>query len=91
MKLIDKIIEKIQQNRERNRTVIASSIISHARFVGEDGSLGLKYGKIYPVYLYNASYQGRDVVGLKIYIDNIMVRTCPYDSMEKFFENWEVV
>lgn len=54
------------------------------RFIGEDGSLGYRKGKIYMLEL-----RGRGMTELGVIID-APVR-CPYSSWEAFFENWERV
>ena len=53
------------------------------RFTGMDGSLGYKHGRIYCLQIV-----GRGAfTAIKIEAPI----PCPYDSWEKFFENWERV
>ena len=52
------------------------------RFIGEDGSMGLRKGQIYNIWLSSAS-------------NYILVRwnkgVCPYTSPKSFSMNWEEV
>lgn len=52
------------------------------RFIGADGSMGLKHGHIYPVKVYG-------VLG-KIIVDWDNSR-CPYSSPSSFAANWAKV
>lgn len=54
-----------------------------AKFIGEDGSLGYKYGKIYKLNI-NGFYSTTTIRILRD--DNQGV--CEYSSFEKFLENW---
>lgn len=51
-----------------------------AKFIGEDGSMGLRKGKLSSVSIYTASNY--------IWVDWGANR-CPYSSLEKLKENWE--
>lgn len=57
------------------------------RFMGKNGSLGYQTGQIYHLSIsYRTIFPGSDQ---EPYIEAPMA--CPYDSWEKFFENWERV
>lgn len=51
------------------------------RFVGEDGSLGLKHGKVYDVTIGTTSQY------LWVSWDSA---DCPYTSTQAFAENWQI-
>lgn len=51
-----------------------------AKFIGEDGSMGLRKGKLYNVSVYTMDNY--------IWVDWGMNR-CPYSSFGKLEENWE--
>lgn len=54
------------------------------RFIGEDGSMGLRKGKIY-----NCSVVTNDYC---IWVSwDLNSPSCPYKSFKKLFENWEEV
>lgn len=57
------------------------------RFIGEDGSMGLRKGKIYECSVYTAGGY------FWIRWDNCGLNnpSCPYKSFKKLFENWEEV
>lgn len=60
-------------------------------FVGADGSMGFEYGRGYAVRISKRSRLAKRF-GLA---GNIILRTkvglyCPYSSMEKLEENWEL-
>ena len=53
-----------------------------ARFVGSDGSMGFRKGKVYDVRLFTTdNYVWVQYRGV----------TCPYSSFSKLLENWESV
>lgn len=56
------------------------------KFIGEDGSLGLKHGKKYEVELKTI---GKYLIAI---IDTgwISWTTCPYGSVQAFAKNWEL-
>ena len=56
------------------------------RFIGTDGSLGLKHGAIYNVTLKTID---RYVVAI-IKTGWISETICPYGSMQAFAKNWEI-
>lgn len=58
-----------------------------ARFIGEDGSMGLKHGNVYEIVLFD--YNGQPVVSWK-YTKNYK-ESCPYSDFKKLAENWETV
>lgn len=55
------------------------------RFIGTDGSMGLRKGKTYLVRIYTKL--GRIVVNW----GNTENTVCPYSSLETLCENWESV
>jgi hypothetical protein len=58
------------------------------RFIGTNGSMGLKHGKIYNVEI-DASFGGKWI--WVYWNDFIISRACQYSSLKKFAENWEDV
>ena len=61
----------------------------NARFIGENGSMGLITGKLYEI---TAIKGHRWPIWIRIenalLIDSLR---CPYASFESFFKNWEIV
>lgn len=52
----------------------------YATFIGEDGSMGLRHGKIYKVKVfYKEPY---------IYVKWGFFRKCPYESINSLYKNW---
>lgn len=56
------------------------------RFIGTDGSMGLRHGEIYKVQIFSSGeyivvkiFRGKEPYG------------CPYSSLAKLCENWEDV
>ena len=57
------------------------------RFIGANGSMGLRYGKIYKVSL--STSNDYIIAEIKLnFCDNIIV--CPYSSPQAFAKNWEL-
>lgn len=57
------------------------------RFIGEDGSMGLKHGQVYRCQIYTDD--GFICVSWKRkWLTN---RMCPYRSLKALTENWETV
>ena len=58
------------------------------KFIGKDGSMGLKHGKVYPVKIESHPY------GSAIYVQwevgKGIKRACPYSSPVTLAKNWEV-
>ena len=52
------------------------------RFIGKDGSMGLKKGSIHTI-----KTSIKQNLLWVTWEDN----SCPYSNLEKFFENWEMV
>ena len=52
----------------------------YMKFIGEDGSMGLRCGQIYKV---KAFYQGAYV-----YVSWGLFRMCPYESIKSLYKNW---
>lgn len=61
-------------------------MIGAFRFIGKDGSMGLKHGVVYIVKLVTISNEG----ALRADIIRIGFR-CPYDSWATFQANWRAV
>ena len=56
------------------------------KFIGQDGSLGLKRNNYYDVYTMK---YGRDIkVTAWIYSENGELIVCPYTSVKTFNQNW---
>ena len=52
------------------------------KFIGQDGSLGLRHGEIYKVDILSVGNR------INAYIDS---KFCPYDSLSAFMKNWEEI
>lgn len=51
------------------------------KFIGEDGSMGLRHGQTYKVKtFYKNGY---------LYVKWGLFRMCPYESMKSLYKNWE--
>jgi len=64
------------------------------RFIGADGSMGYRTGKIYRGTLETkSSVDGTVLFVTGVFPFNIFFRSyaIPYASVEKFYENWEAV
>lgn len=64
------------------------------RFIGEDGSMGLRYGRIYICRIGTSM----ELLSMNecIWVEfdtgtSRGVRRCPYSSIKKLLENWEEV
>ena len=56
------------------------------RFIGTDGSLGLKHNRVYDVSL--KTIKGYVVAVIKTgWVSDTM---CPYETMQTFAKNWEL-
>ena len=58
------------------------------RYIGEDGSMGLRKGAVYKCGIMDQKIDG------KVYICVYWTRGadyCPYSSFKKMFENWEEI
>lgn len=60
-----------------------------ARFIGEDGSMGLKHGNVYEIVLFDCG--GQPVVSWKYTKMSKFGMSCPYGDFKKLAENWETV
>lgn len=58
------------------------------KFIGEDGSMGLRHGAVYEVAVY--SRLGKPDVSVEWYRGCHAVGKCPYSSPEAFFANWTI-
>lgn len=58
-----------------------------ARFIGEDGSMGLKKGGTYLVLIY--TMHGHVCVSWSL--TGNPNKVCPYSSLKKLCENWESI
>lgn len=56
------------------------------RFIGEDGSMGLKRGRVYLVLIF--TMHGYIIVS---WGDDNPNKICPYSSIETLCENWESI
>ena len=56
------------------------------KFIGKDGSMGLKYGKIYKVSIRTI----QDQIWI-FWIDDFPFAGCPYDSLQMLLTNWQEV
>ena len=60
-----------------------------ARFIGQDGSMGLKNGTVYNLQAKTPNIMPKQAP-IEIIINNDFYDViCPYGSLEKLFENWE--
>ena len=57
------------------------------RFIGIDGSMGLKHGETYKVCLSSNA----DYIVVFFYFENGDYDCCPYSSPLSFAKNWEAV
>lgn len=63
----------------------------HAKFIGEDGSMGFRNGSIYSL---RTEIKKDSFLGRKAWLCIEDVRhgfVCPYSSLEAFLENWKIV
>lgn len=64
-----------------------------ARFIGKNGSMGLKHGEVYEIFL--SDYHGLPCVHWAKLSDFLISRNlegpCPYSSFKTLAENWEIV
>lgn len=67
------------------------------RFIGRDGSLGYRTGRVYSLCIMSVFSPGESVT-TKMQIERMGLQRflhgpgyCPYDHQDKFFENWERV
>lgn len=66
-----------------------------ARFIGEDGSMGLVHGNVYEIVLYDFKekavvlwvYEKISKSGIPVYYKG----ACTYSDFKKLAENWEIV
>lgn len=72
--------------------------IQYWRFIGKDGSLGYRNGKVYRLYVVHLlseqsdhSYRIGRVVIYRTLLQRLLhgYGTCPYDKYSLFLENWE--
>ena len=54
------------------------------RFIGEDGSMGLKNGEAYDARIY---IRGK-FLWVEWKVGRFMTRSCPYSSTKAFAQNW---
>lgn len=64
-----------------------------ARFIGKNGSMGLKHGEVYEISL--SEYHGLPCVHWAKLSGFLSLRNsedpCPYSSFKTLAENWEIV
>ena len=56
------------------------------RFIGEDGSMGLKNGEAYDARIY---IRGK-FLWVEWKVGRFMTRSCPYSSTKVFAQNWDL-
>ena len=56
------------------------------RFIGEDGSMGLKNGEAYDARIY---IRGK-FLWVEWKVGRFMTRSCPYSSTKAFAQNWDL-
>ena len=56
------------------------------RFVGEDGSMGLKNGEGYETHIFIKE----KLLWVEWKVNVFAVRPCPYSSTKAFAQNWEL-
>lgn len=61
-----------------------------AKFIGKDGSLGFVNGVTYNIETRVQSYWFGTSGVIVVYVVGSRLN-CPYSSVEKFLENWEVI
>ena len=63
------------------------------KFIGQDGSMGFETGKIYLLTLSDYYHKGKIKLSIISSLPIVLAvgGYCPYDSCEKFFDNWERV
>ena len=59
-----------------------------ARFIGTDGSLGLRHGRIYNIKLFPSRAK---FLIVQIKTDWISDTVCPYKTLMGFYDNWEIL
>lgn len=57
-----------------------------AKFIGEDGSMGLRNGQIYDIRINKILYRFRRMPCIWI-----GKNYCPYETEEALYSNWEIV
>ena len=57
-----------------------------ARFIGKDGSCGLKRMKIYNIEIVENEQKHR--FRYRVFVDNVGI---PYDTMNAIKKNWEII
>lgn len=60
-------------------------------FIGKDGSMGYKHGKVYRGNIYDVRYDGSILFATGIFPFNLNKPIIPYSSMETFKANWQEV
>lgn len=61
------------------------------RFIGADGSMGLKHGETYWVDITTPFTFSGPYLRVRIYLGGNNVVDCPYSSPQSFAKNWEAV
>jgi hypothetical protein len=64
------------------------------RFIGEDGSMGYRAGKIYLLTISDWYHNGVSTLSIISSLPRVFKKIgiyCPYSSCETFFKNWERV
>jgi hypothetical protein len=61
-----------------------------AKFIGKDGSMGFKYGRIYNINSYFQTSFGKTYIVIKCKSDDTL-RPCAYDGVESLAKNWVIL
>ena len=61
----------------------------YLKFIGTDGSMGLKHGDIYDVYIETVCRFSGQILWTRIYTNGSFYIGCPYSSPQSFSANWE--
>lgn len=61
------------------------------RFIGADGSMGYKHGKVYTGRIFEERYDGSLLFVTGAFPFFLFNVTIPYDSKELFNRNWQLV
>jgi len=61
------------------------------RFIGQDGSMGYRNGKVYRVVIVDERYDGSLLIAAGNWFTLWSKPTIPYNSKEAFERNWQKV
>lgn len=60
----------------------------YARFIGEDGSCGLKKMHVYRIDIQDNRDNQHDHFNFRVFVNGVGI---PYDTIEAIKKNWEVI